>query len=54
MLERSISDCPPPKKTTGQMKSGRHVLCCKMQRLNTSAATDNDKNKTVPAGREIA
>jgi hypothetical protein len=36
------------------MKIGRHVLCCQMQHLNTGAATDDDKDKAVPVGKEIA
>jgi hypothetical protein len=36
------------------MKIGRHVLCCQMQRLNTGAATDDEEDKAVPAGKEIA
>jgi len=35
------------------MKIGRHVLCCQMHRLNTGTAIDNDKEKAVPAGKEI-
>jgi hypothetical protein len=54
VLERSISD--RPQKIIGQMKIGRHVLCCQcqMQHLNTGAATDDDKNKAVPGGKETA
>jgi hypothetical protein len=36
------------------MEIGRHVLCCQMQRLNTGAATDDEEDKAVPAGKEIA
>jgi hypothetical protein len=36
------------------MKIGRHVLCCQKQRLNTGAATNEDKDKAVPAGKGMA
>jgi hypothetical protein len=36
------------------MKIGRHILCCQMQRLNTGAAIDDEEDKAVPAGKEIA
>jgi hypothetical protein len=36
------------------MKIGRHVLCCQRQRLDTGAVTDDEEDKAVPAGKEIA
>jgi hypothetical protein len=46
----------PDPKTAGQMKIGRHVLCCQMQRLNmnTGTATDDEEHQAVPAGKKIA
>jgi DNA-binding NtrC family response regulator len=49
MLERNHFSLT---KTAEQLKLSRHALRYRMQRLNISATTDEEEDKTVPSGRE--